>query len=273
MRPFTSCPGQRESAAVNEAPRLFELRTETQSLGAPGALAVASHLAVLALIAALGARESENPRAPAPEYEEVVFRTPPKRKPMPKLESGGSGVATGAPEATAKRRELRAPKEMPAPPSTEPVLGEIVSLEKFATPVDVPDSDSEDSDGVEDQGPALGSGGDGHGSGFGSGSASGSGFGRGAMSPRSKARRAWFTTNQWKCERPDRQEKAGRVMVRVRVTVQPDGRPSRVVIVQPGAEIFDLRAMQCATAEDYVSALDEDGTPMVGVAEFAIQFL
>ena len=114
---------------MNEAPRLFELRTETQSLGAPGALAVASHLAVLALIAALGARESENPRAPAPEYEEVVFRTPPKRKPMPKLESGGSGVATGAPEATAKRRELRAPKEMPAPPSTEPVLGEIVSLD------------------------------------------------------------------------------------------------------------------------------------------------
>ena len=46
-----------------------------------------------------------------------------------------------------------------------------------------------------------------------------------------------------------------------------------MAVVRPGLEIFDLRAMECASVEDYVTALDDDGNPLVGVAEFAIQFL
>ncbi len=258
---------------MSEPRQLFELRAQKPHLGAPGALAVATHVVLVAVALQVSGERDERPAPKQAEYAEITFKTLPKRKPLPKLESGGSGQENGQPDAKAQRHELRAPQAMPPPPTVEPVLGDIQSVERFATPIDEPDSDAEDNDGVEDQAPALGSGGLGNGSGFGSGAASGSGFGRGAMTPHSKARRAWFITNNWRCERPDHQEEAGRVVVRVRVTVQADGRASKVAVVRPGLEIFDLRAMECASVEDYVTALDDDGNPLVGVAEFAIQFL
>jgi TonB family protein len=75
----------------------------------------------------------------------------------------------------------------------------------------------------------------------------------------------------WDCKRPGHED-LGRVVVRIRVEVLPSGKPGRVVVVRPGHEAFNRRAIDCARDEMYIPALDRDGHPIPGEAEFGIDF-
>jgi TonB family protein len=68
-------------------------------------------------------------------------------------------------------------------------------------------------------------------------------------------------------------EDLGRVVVRIRVEVRPDGNPGEVTVVKPGPEPFNRRAIDCAQAEKYIPALDREGHPIPAVIEFGIDFL
>ena len=59
-----------------------------------------------------------------------------------------------------------------------------------------------------------------------SGTGSGPGTGPGHGSMTSKARMAWLTHTDWRCRRPGHDD-LGRVVVRIRVEVEPDGKPDR----------------------------------------------
>ena len=48
---------------------------------------------------------------------------------------------------------------------------------------------------------------------------------------------------------------------------------ARVLVVKPGPEDFNRRAVDCARDETYVPALDPDGRPIPGECEFGIEFL
>ena len=63
------------------------------------------------------------------------------------------------------------------------------------------------------------------------------------------------------------------MVVRLRVTIEADGRPSEVKVLTPGPEVFTQRATRCASEESYLAALDDEGTPFVSAAEFGIEFL
>ena len=62
-------------------------------------------------------------------------------------------------------------------------------------------------------------------------------------------------------------------MVRLRVQVLNNGRPGQVTVVQPGPDAFNQRAVDCARDEMYLPALDPEGNPIAGDAEFGIEFL
>ena len=62
-------------------------------------------------------------------------------------------------------------------------------------------------------------------------------------------------------------------MVRIRVQVLLDGKPGQVTVTKPGPEAFNHRAVDCARDEMYLPALDAEGTPIPGDAEFGIEFL
>ena len=96
--------------------------------------------------------------------------------------------------------------------------------------------------------------------------------GPGQGSVKSKARKAWLVTTQWKCKRPG-YEDLGRIVVRIRVQVLLDGKPGQVTVTQPGPEAFNHRAVDCARDEMYLPALDAEGNPIPGDAEFGIEFL
>ncbi|MGZ6098091.1 MAG: hypothetical protein ACXWLL_06835, partial [Myxococcaceae bacterium] len=59
----------------------------------------------------------------------------------------------------------------------------------------------------------------------------------------------------------------------IRVEVLPDGKPGHITVVKPGPESFTRRALDCARNETYLPALDPEGTPIPGEAEFSIGFL
>ena len=88
----------------------------------------------------------------------------------------------------------------------------------------------------------------------------------------SKARMAWLTHTDWRCRRPGHED-LGRVIVRIRVHVEPDGKPRQVTVVRPGPEDFNRRAIDCALDESYLPALDRDGHPIPGDCEFGIEFV
>ncbi len=235
---------------------MFEASVASRSFGRSAVLAFATHgLVILAL-----ALRAQAPGEVAPPVETPTVRlyAAPVKKPPPP-EPGGGHTARGPVLATPRPQPAR-----PQPADLSPVLTEVAFHEAR-----VPSEAEEEPSGAAD---FDGQAGDGSGAGSGLGSGSGLGVGSSAAMP-SHARRAWFVTNEWACDRPDRQGDAGRVVVRIRVTVLPAGTASEVAIVTPGPPVFNDRALSCARVAQYVSALDDSGAPIVGVAEFAIQFL
>ena len=220
-------------------------------------VAVAAHgFAVMVALGATGraARVVSTP-ADAPVVMFYKARVPAR----PRLEPVG-GHAAGVAAARARRAPPRVVPAVEATTMTEVVLHDDAQA---AERIDDVQSDSD---------------GPGEGSGFGFGAGSGSGFGvglggSGAAAAPSAARRAWFVTNDWVCDRPDHEDEAGRVVVRIRVTVSEAGTASDVEIITPGPPVFNARAQSCASRAQYLSALDDAGRPIVGVAEFSIQFL
>jgi hypothetical protein len=158
-----------------------------------------------------------------------------------------------------RRHPLRTPKEIP-PPVVEP---------PEPPPPEPPAlAEADEGDDTDDGAEASSGSGTGGGSGTGTGPATGSGYGAVA----SKARKAWVSHTDWKCLRPGYDE-LGRIVVRIRVEVQSDGRPAQVLVVKPGPEAFNRRAIDCAQDEKYLPALDPEGHPIPGNCEFGIEFL
>jgi hypothetical protein len=62
-------------------------------------------------------------------------------------------------------------------------------------------------------------------------------------------------------------------VVRLRVHVQPDGKPGQVSVTITGPPDFNRRAVDCARDETYLPALDPEGRAIPGECEFSIEFL
>jgi hypothetical protein len=203
-------------------------------------------------------RAVAEPIRPAAEPVKVVLRLP-VRKVAVNEPPGGGPPPPARHHRT--RRPVRPPKEIPPPVVETPPLPE---------PPDPPElAEAEDSgdDAAEgDPGDASGVGGGG------SGTGSGPGTGPGHGSIASKARMAWLAHTDWRCRRPGHED-LGRVVVRIRVEVEPDGKPRQVTVVSPGPDEFNRRAMDCARDESYLPALDPQGQPIAGACEFGIEFL
>jgi hypothetical protein len=194
-----------------------------------------------------------------PEPVKVVLKLPVRRMAIQELPGGGPKVEP--PRARPHRRHpVRTPKEIP-PPVVEPPT---------PPPPPEPPALAEADEGEDTDDGAEGAGGSGPGgeTGVGSGPATGPGHG----SVASKARKAWLSHTDWRCTRPGNED-LGRIVVRIRVQVQSDGRPAQVLVVKPGPEVFNRRAIDCARDETYLPALDPDGRPVAGDCEFGIEFL
>ncbi len=238
---------------------MFDAPLPPRSFGRSAGLALAAHGLFIVCLCAAGAKVQDEV-ATRVEAPVVVFYTAPvKRTPTP--EPGASHAARAR---FAAPRPQRAPSRA-LPAEVEPPLTDVVFHNERG--------DQRALEDAEDRGNADFDG-QGEGSGTGSGSGSGTGAGVGATPAlRSHARRAWFVTNDWACDRPDHQEDAGRVVVRIRVTVSTAGSAGAVEVVTPGPSVFNDRARSCAGEAQYLWALDDSGAPIVGVAEFSIQFL
>ncbi len=155
---------------------------------------------------------------------------------------------------------IRPPKEIPPPVVETPPVPEPPEPPRLAEAEEAGDDAGDEGE------PGTGVGG----GGLGTGSEYGMGPGHGSMT--SKARMAWLTHTDWRCRRPGHED-LGRVVVRIRVQVEPDGKPGQVTVVRPGPEEFNRRAIDCARDESYVPALDAEGHPIAGACEFGIEFL
>ena len=154
---------------------------------------------------------------------------------------------------------------MPLPP---PPLEELPEPEQEPEPEPPEFVEAGDSAEGVPGGTGLGTG-TGTGTGTGSGTGSGTGPGTGG---KSKERKAWLQTTNWKCSRPGMEE-LGRIVVRIRVEVRTDGNPGAVTVTKSGPEPFNRRAIDCARAEKYISALDWEGNAIPAAIEFGIEFL
>ncbi len=222
---------------------MFELKTpRSPSLVLASGLAMAVHLAFAAWAFSMFGAASPALVEPMPV---VVFRKAFAPPPPPAVlpEAGGSGRRDAQRRKRVSRSE--APLLEPMVPRARP------AFMLFANA-------------------AYGVGVGASGNGFGAGEGSGSGRIDAGVS---KARRAWFATNSWQCDRPENEDEAGRVVVKIRVTVEADGRPSAVFVTSPGPEVFNVRAVMCASVEEYVPALDDAGEAFRSDAEFGIEFL
>jgi hypothetical protein len=190
-----------------------------------------------------------------PEPVKVVLRLPVRKVAVREPPGGGS-----PPPARHHRphRIIRPPKEIPPPVVEKPPVPEIPD------PPTVAEVEEAGDDGDEGEPGGSGAGGSGTGNG------TGTGPGRGSIV--SKARMAWLTHTDWRCTRPGHDD-LGRIVVRIRVHVDPDGKPGQVTVVRPGPEAFNRRAVDCAMDESYVPALNPEGHPIPGDCEFAIEFL
>ena len=196
------------------------------------------------------------PIPPAPEPVKVVLRLPVRKVAVREPPGGGS-----PPPARHHRphRIIRPPKEIPPPVVEKPPVPEIPDPPKVAEA-------EEAGDDVGDEGEPGGSGAGG------SGTGSGTGTGPGHGSIVSKARMAWLTHTDWRCTRPGHDD-LGRIVVRIRVHVDPAGKPGQVTVVRPGPDPVKRRAVDCALDESYVPALNPEGHPIPGDCEFSIEFL
>ena len=236
------------------APSLFQVRDPRRRFVGPFLLVIVLHAGML-LVAS---RPVAVPIRPAPAEVKVVFRLPIRKVAVNELPGGG-------PPPPARhhrtRRPVRPPKEIPPPVVEQPPLPEIPDPPKMAEA-----EEAGDDDGIEGDPGASGSGGGG------SGTGSGPGTGPGHGSVVSKARLAWLTHTDWRCRRPGHED-LGRVVVRIRVDVEPDGKPRQVTVLNPGPEAFNRRAVDCALDESYLPALDPEGHSIPGNCEFSIEFL
>ena len=292
--PRASMPG------TPAAPLLFQLREPRRRLLLPVLWGVVVHAAILTFVLEM------RPRAPARSDDPVavVFRTPPPPPPPPPrpapvitppapepaVVSGGGGrprVQKPPPSPPEPIVAASLPPPVPAPvaePETSPPEPE---AEPEPEPEEEPPAPSAS---ISETAPAAiaaavvsggaaatGEGGSGGGSGGGVGAGTGPGIGAGSApgaslgARPSKARKAWLAKVDWKCSHPGIDE-IGRVVVRLRVEILPSGKPSRITVIQPGPRDFNRRAIECARDEEYLPALDDDGRPIKGIAEFGIEF-
>jgi hypothetical protein len=197
------------------------------------------------------------PIRPAAEPVKVLLRLP-VRKVAVNEPPGGGPPPPARHHRT--RHPVRPPNEIPPPVVEKPPLPERPDPPTLAEAEEAGDDAAEG-----DPGDASGVGGA-------SGTGSGLGTGPGHGSIASKERRAWLAHTDWRCRRPGHED-LGRVVVRIRVEVEPDGKPRQVTVVGPGPEEFNRRALDCARDESYLPALDPDGRPIAGAFEFGIEFL
>jgi hypothetical protein len=219
-------------------------------------LVIALHVAIVAW--AIRARVTS--AKPAPEPVKVALKLP-IRKVAVNEPPGGALKRPPPARPYVRRRRIVAPKVVPPPVVEPPPPPPVEEPPKMAEAEEAGD----DVDGDPDAAPGPGGGGV-------IGTGIGTGVGSGAGAVKSKARKAWLTHTDWKCRRPGYEE-LGRIVVRLRVEVLTDGKPGQVTVVQPGPEDFNRRAVACARDETYLPALDPEGHPILGSAEFGIEFL
>lgn len=233
---------------------LFQIREPRRRFLGPFFLVLVLHAGVVLW----ASRPVAAPIRPAAEPVKVVLKLP-VRKVAVREPPGGGPPPLARHHRT--RRLIRPPKEIPPPVVETPPLPEPPEPPRVAEAEEAGDDDAGD-EGES----GTGSGG----GGLGTGSGPGTGPGHGSVT--SKARMAWLTHTDWRCLRPGHED-LGRVVVRIRVQVEPDGKPGQVTVVRPGPEEFNRRAIDCARDESYLPALDVEGHPIAGACEFGIEFL
>jgi len=234
-------------------PSLFRIHEPRRRFFGPFLLVAALHTSVVVWAShAVG-----QPLPPPKEAVKVVLKLPVRKVAVREPPGGGPSPPV---RHHRTRRLIRPPKEIPPPVVEMPPLPEIPDPPRVAEAEEAGDDPGDEGE------PGSGAGG----SGSGTGSGPGTGSGRGSIA--SKARMAWLTHTDWRCHRPGHED-LGRVVVRIRVQVEPDGRPGQVTVVRPGPEDFNRRAIDCARDESYVPALDAEGRPIAGSCEFGIEFL
>jgi hypothetical protein len=237
-----------------QGPALFQIREPRRRFLAPSVLVMVLHAAILVW----AARAVVEPtRAVASQPVKVVLRLPVRKVAVNQPPGGGTPAP---PRHHRPRRVIRPPKEIPPPVVETPPPPEIPDPPQVVEAEEAGDDDGDEGD------PNAGSGGGGPGTG------NGPGMGPGRGSITSKARTAWLVHTDWHCSRPGHYD-LGRVVVRIRVDVQPDGKPRQVTVVRPGPEDFNRRAIDCAMDESYLPALDPEGRPIQGDCEFGIEFV
>jgi len=237
-------------------PSLFQIREPRRSFVGPFLLVILLHAGVLAAAARRVTAQTKLP----PEPVKVVLKLPIRKVAVDEPPGGGPArpARPPPPHRQKVRRRIVAPKAIPPPvPETPP------------PPVPEPPQLAEAEEAGDEEGDVEGSL-DMEGAGIGTGISPGIGPGRGSV--KSKARKAWLSHTDWRCRRPGYDE-LGRIVVRLRVHVQPDGRPGQVSVTIPGPPDFNRRAIDCARDETYLPALDPEGRPIPGECEFSIEFL
>ena len=232
-------------------PALFQVREPRRRFFAPSVLVLVLHAGILVW----AARAVVEPIRPAAAPVRVVLRLPVRKVAVDQPPGGGPPPP---PRRRPHRRVIQPPREIPPPVVETPP--EIPEPPKVADAEEAGDDDGDEGDsnaGSGDGGPGTGSGPE-------------TGPGRGGVA--SKARSAWLLHTDWRCSRPGHYD-LGRVVVRIRVDVQPDGKPRQVTVVRPGPEDFNRRAIDCAMDESYLPALDPEGRPIQGDCEFGIEFV
>ena len=236
-------------------PALFQIREPRRRFFAPFVLVLVLHAGILVW----AARAVVEPIPPRAEPVKVVLRLPVRKVAVSEPLGGGPPPP---PRRHRPRRVIQPPREIPPPVVETPPPPEIPDPPKVAEAEEA--GDDEGDEGDLNAGFGSGGGGSGTGNGTGPGPAHG-----GVVS---RARTAWLTHTDWHCTRPGHYD-LWRVVVRIRVDVQPDGKPRQVTVVRPGPDDFNRRAIDCAMDESYVPALDPEGHPIPGDCEFGIEFV
>lgn len=244
----------------DDRPPLFQAREPRRRFIGPLVLVTVLHAMVIGWVVRKPPSRPATAREPVP----VALRLPPRKVAVNQPPGGGPKRPPPPARRHRLQRRVHAPKVIPPPVSeTPPPPPRMLEPPALAEAEEAGDED--DGDGDPDAAPGPGGGG-------GTGTGIGTGAGPGNGSVKSRARKAWLTRTDWRCRRPGYEE-LGRVVVRIRVEVLPDGRPGQVHVVKPGPEDFNRRAIDCALDERYLPALDAEGQPIAGSAEFSIEFL
>jgi len=248
-RTLTELNRLRLERASEDRPPLFQVREPPRRFAAPLVVAVVLHVGVIGWTAS-----RVLPSSPRAEPVRVALKLPVRKVAVNEPPGGGSERLSPPARRPRVHRRIVVPTVIPPPVVEEPP-----KPAEADPPLLAEAEDAGDDDGID-------------GAAGGTGTGSGPGVGPGQGSVKSKARKAWLVTTQWKCKRPG-YEDLGRIVVRIRVQVLLDGRPGQVTVTKPGPEAFNRRAVDCAKDEMYLPALDAQGNPIPGAAEFGIEFM